>query len=548
MIINSLFRQLFALAVACILSVQVFAQSNGFEVIKNMELMDQIYQQLEMYYVDEPQVGKLGKTAIDAMLKELDPYTVYYHESNIEDYRLMTTGQYGGIGALIRKIGDYTFIAEPYEGNPAQKSGLQAGDKIISVDGKDMFKKESDDVSSALKGPKGTTIVIEVERENEGKKKISVTRDEIKLPDVPYSGMVNGTVGYIKLNSFTQTAASDVRAAFLDLKSQGMKEVILDLRGNGGGLLIEAVKIVNMFVKKGETIVTTKGRVAEENRVYTTLESPLDTEIPLTILIDEGSASASEIVAGSIQDLDRGVVIGETSYGKGLVQRTYDLKYGSKVKLTIAKYYTPSGRCVQRLEYYEKEDGERPKEIADSLLKVFKTKNGRDVIDGRGIEPDVKVELENLSRLTATIYANNLIFNYATRYHTAHASIAEAGKFVLTDAEYDEFKKYVLSEEFTYSTASEEMLKKMKETAEKEGFYEDSKAEYEALMARVVPSKERDLEKFRSEIKYLLENEIISRYYYQKGRAMDAFRNDLYVEKALEILKTRSTYNTILGI
>ncbi len=548
MIINSLFRQLSALAVACILSAQVFAQSNGFEVIKNMELMDQIYQHLEMYYVDEPQAGKLGKTAIDAMLKGLDPYTVYYHESNIEDYRLMTTGQYGGIGALIRKIGDYTFIAEPYEGNPAQKSGLQAGDKIISVDGKDMFKKESDDVSSALKGPKGTTIVIEVERENEGKKKISVTRDEIKLPDVPYSGMVNSTVGYIKLNSFTQTAASDVRAAFLELKSQGMKEVILDLRGNGGGLLIEAVKIVNMFVKKGETIVTTKGRVAEENRVYTTLESPLDTEIPLTVLIDEGSASASEIVAGSLQDLDRGVVIGETSYGKGLVQRTYDLKYGSKVKLTIAKYYTPSGRCVQRLEYYEKEDGERPKEIADSLLKVFKTKNGRDVIDGRGIEPDVKVELENLSRLTATIYANNLIFNYATRYHNSHVSIAEAGKFALTDAEYDEFKKYVLSEEFTYSTASEEMLKKMKETAEKEGFYEDSKAEYDALMARVVPSKDRDLEKFRSEIKYLLENEIISRYYYQKGRAIDAFRNDLYVEKALEILKTRSTYNTILGI
>jgi carboxyl-terminal processing protease len=548
MITKSFFRQLVALTSAFLLSTSAFSQSNGFEVIKNMELMDQIYQHLEMYYVDEPQAGKLGKTAIDAMLKDLDPYTVYYHESNIEDYRLMTTGQYGGIGALIRKIGDYTFIAEPYEGNPAQKAGLQAGDKIISVDGKDMYKKESDDVSSALKGPKGTTIVIEVERGNEGKKKISVTRDEIKLPDVPYSGMVNSTVGYIKLNSFTQTAAADVRAAFLDLKSQGMKEVILDLRGNGGGLLVEAVKIVNMFVKKGETIVTTKGRVAEENRVYTTLESPLDLEIPLTVLIDEGSASASEIVAGSIQDLDRGVVIGETSYGKGLVQRTYDLKYGSKVKLTIAKYYTPSGRCVQRLEYYEKEDGERPKEIADSLLKVFKTKNGRDVIDGRGIEPDVKVELENLSRLTATIYANNLIFNYATRYHSEHANIAEAGKFALTDAEYDAFKAYVLGEEFTYSTASEEMLKKMKETAEKEGFYEDSKAEYEALMARVVPSKERDLEKFRSEIKYLLENEIISRYYYQKGRAIDAFRNDLYVEKALEIFKNKSTYNTILGI
>lgn len=548
MITKTLLRLIFALALVFISSTHVYSQSNGFEIIKNMELMDQIYQHLEMYYVDEPQAGKLGKAAIDAMLKDLDPYTVYYHESNIEDYRLMTTGQYGGIGALIRKIGDYTFIAEPYEGNPAQKAGLQAGDKIISVDGKDMYKKQSDDVSSALKGPKGTTIVIEVERENEGKKKISVTRDEIKLPDVPYFGMVNSTVGYIKLNSFTQTAASDVRSAFLELKSQGMKEVILDLRGNGGGLLIEAVKIVNMFVKKGETIVTTKGRVAEENRVYTTLESPMDLLIPLTVLIDEGSASASEIVAGSIQDLDRGVIIGETSYGKGLVQRTYDLKYGSKVKLTIAKYYTPSGRCVQRLEYYEKEEGERPKEIPDSLLKVFKTANGRDVIDGRGIEPDVKVELENLSRLTATIYANNLIFNFATRYHNSHPTIAEAGKFALTDAEYDEFKKYVLAEEFTYSTASEEMLKKMKETAEKEGFYEDSKAEYDALMARVVPSKERDLEKFRSEIKYLLENEIISRYYYQKGRAIDAFRNDLYVEKALEVLKNRSTYNTILGI
>jgi carboxyl-terminal processing protease len=548
MITNTFFRPLVALVLTFIVSTHVYSQSNGFEIIKNMELMDQIYQHLEMYYVDEPQAGKIGKTAIDAMLKELDPYTVYYHESNIEDYRLMTTGQYGGIGALIRKMGDYTFIAEPYEGNPAQKAGLQAGDKIISVDGKDMYKKDSDDVSSALKGPKGTTIVIEVERENEGKKKISVTRDEIKLPDVPYFGMVNSTVGYIKLNSFTQTAASDVRAAFLDLKSQGMKEVILDLRGNGGGLLIEAVKIVNMFVKKGETIVTTKGRVAEENRVYATLEAPLDLTIPLTVLIDDGSASASEIVAGSIQDLDRGVIIGETSYGKGLVQRTYDLKYGSKVKLTIAKYYTPSGRCVQRLEYYEKEEGERPKEIPDSLLKVFKTANGRDVIDGRGIEPDLKVELENLSRLTATIYANNLIFNFATRYHNAHPTIAEAGKFALTDAEYDDFKKYVLAEEFTYSTASEEMLKKMKETAEKEGFYEDSKAEYDALMARVVPSKERDLEKFRNEIKYLLENEIISRYYYQKGRAIDAFRNDLYVEKALEILKNRSTYNTILGI
>ena len=540
------YAKLITLGIAFLLNTSLKAQSNGFEVLKNLELMDQIYQHLEMYYVDEPQTGKLGKTGIDAMLKELDPYTVYYHESNIEDYRLMTTGQYGGIGALIRKMDEYTFIAEPYEGNPAEKAGLKAGDKILSIDGKTMVGLPSDEVSNALKGPKGTTIQIEVEREKEGKKKIAVTRDEIKLPDVPYSGMLNETVGYIKLNSFTNTAAADVKTAFLALKETGMKGLVLDLRGNGGGLLIEAVKIVNFFVKKDQLIVTTKGRVAEENRLYKTMENPLDLEIPLTILMDEGSASASEIVAGSIQDLDRGVIIGTTSYGKGLVQRTYDLKYGSKVKLTIAKYYTPSGRCVQRLEYYDKEEGSKATAIPDSLLKVFKTKNGRDVIDGRGIEPDIDITKEEYSRLTSTIFANNLVFNYATKYYASHPTIAEAGKFSLTEEEYSAFKAYVLKEDFTYSTASEEILKKMKEIAEKEGFYEDTKEEYSALMSKVVPSKERDLEKFKDEIKILLENEIISRYYFQKGRAIDSFRNDDSIEKSLETLANKSAYNTIL--
>jgi carboxyl-terminal processing protease len=522
------------------------SQSNGFELIKNMEIMDLIYEHLDKYYVDEAQVGHLSKVAIDAMLKELDPYTVYYHESNMEDYRMMTTGQYGGIGALIRRMGDYTYIAEPYEGNPGHKAGLQAGDKILSIDGKPMSAKDTEDVSTSLKGPKGTTIKVEVEREGEGIKTISVTRDEIKLPDVPYSGMINSTVGYVKLNSFTQTAASDVRKAMEELKSKGMTEMVLDLRGNGGGLLIEAVKIVNLFVKKGQVVVTTKGRVAEENRVYNTQEDPMDLNIPLTVLIDEGSASASEIVSGSLQDLDRAVVIGSTSYGKGLVQRTYDLKYGSKMKLTIAKYYTPSGRCVQRLEYYEHAEGEKPKEISDSLLKVFKTVNGRDVIDGRGIEPDVKVVEKEFSRLTGTIFSSNLIFNYATKFHIKNPTIAPAGKFELTDAQYEDFKKYVLGETFTYSTASEEVLKKMKKTAEDEGYYEESKTEYEALLSKVVPSKERDLEKFKGEIKTLLENEIVSRYYFQKGRAEDAFRSDLTIAKSLEILKNKNEYNTIL--
>ena len=542
--LNNKFLIIFAFIT--VFSFKSISQSNGFELIKNMEITDLIYENLEKYYVDEAHVGHLSKIAIDAMLKELDPYTVYYHESNMEDYRMMTTGQYGGIGAIIRKIGENTFIAEPYQGNPAEKAGLKAGDKIISIDGKSMVGKPSDDVSSSLKGPKGSTIKIEVEREGEGIKFISVTRDEIKLPDVPYSGMLNTTVGYIKLNSFTQTAASDVKSAFLELKTKGMSELVLDLRGNGGGLLVEAVKIVNLFVKKGQTVVTTKGRVAEENRVYTTLEDPTDLTIPITVLIDEGSASASEIVSGSLQDLDRAGIIGTTSYGKGLVQRTYDLKYGSKMKLTIAKYYTPSGRCVQRLDYYDHEEGEKPKEISDSLITKFKTANGREVIDGRGIEPDLKIKDKDYSRLTATIYTNNLVFNYATKFRIANPTIDAAGKFKLSDTQYEDFKKYVLAEKFTYSTASEEVLEKMKKVAEEEGYYEDSKAEYEALLSRVIPSKERDLEKFKEEIKTMLENEIISRYYFQKGRAEDSFRTDLYISKSIEILKNGSEYNTIL--
>ncbi|MCC6702847.1 MAG: S41 family peptidase [Fluviicola sp.] len=540
-------KKLFVLLVVLISVVSpARSQSNGFEVLKSMELMDLIFQQLEMNYVDEIKPGEMNKTAIDAMLKQLDPYTVYYHESNMEDYRLMTTGQYGGIGSLIRKIGDYTYIAEPYEGNPAQKAGAKAGDKILEIDGKDMKGKPSDEVSSSLKGPKGSTIQLKVERD--GKiETISITRDEIKLPDVPYSGMLESNIGYIKLNSFTQTAGSDVRSAYDQLKSKGMSALVLDLRGNGGGLLIEAVKIVNMFVKKGQAVVTTKGRIEEENRVYATTGEPVDLNIPLVVLIDGGSASASEIVSGSLQDLDRAVIVGTNSYGKGLVQRTFDLKYGSKIKLTISKYYTPSGRCVQRLEYYDKEAGEKPKVIADSLVKKFKTANGRDVIDGRGIEPDINVEKEDYSRLLAQLMISNVIFNYATEYHKTHPSIGEARTFKLTDEEYDAFKAYALKQDFKYNTASEEQLEKMKKTAEEEGYYEDIKAEYEQLLAKVTPSKERDLEKFKAEINDLLSNEIVSRYYYQKGRAEQAFQVDLDVQKAIEVLKNSKQYNTILG-
>ncbi|NVK65410.1 MAG: S41 family peptidase [Flavobacteriales bacterium] len=522
------------------------AQSNGFEIIKGMELMDQIYEHLEKYYVDDIKAGNLSKVAIDAMLKDLDPYTVYYHESNIEDYRLLTTGQYGGIGSLIRKNGDYVYITEPYEGKPAETSGLKAGDKILEIDGKSMKEKSSSEVSTALKGPKGTSVDVHVERQG-SEKTITVNRDEIKLPDVPYSGMLKNKVGYIKLNSFTQTASADVKKAFVSLKEEGMESLVLDLRGNGGGLVIEAVRIVNMFVDRGQVVVSTIGRVEDENRVYKTTEEPMDLDIPLVVLMDGGSASASEIVAGSLQDLDRAVIIGSTSFGKGLVQRTYDLDYGSKVKLTIAKYYTPSGRCVQRLEYYDREEGKRPEAVPDSLITIFKTKNGREVIDGRGIEPDIDVEKEEFSRLTATVFSNNFIFDFATDYYYKHPSIAAAGDFKLSDAEYKEFEDYVLKQDFTYSTASEEILKKMKEAAEKEGFYEGASAEYEALLEKVVPSKERDLDKFKSEIVELLENEIVSRYYFQNGRTEHAFNYDDDMEEVFRLFQNLEEYNTILG-
>lgn len=523
------------------------AQSNSFETLKSLEIMDQIYEHLELYFVDETKNGQLAKTGIDAMLKELDPYTVYYHESNIEDYRLMTTGQYGGIGALIRQMGDFSYISEPYEGKPAQKAGLKAGDKIISIDGKSMEKKSTEDVSDALKGPKGTTFELVVERAGAGKQSFRITRDEIKLPDVPYFGMLRDNVGYIKLNSFTQTAASDVKAAIEKLQAQGMQELVLDLRGNGGGLLIEAVKIVNFFVPKNQLVVTTKGRVQEENRTYKTLEEPFAPNMPLVVLIDGASASASEILAGSLQDLDRAVVMGETSFGKGLVQRTYDLKYGSKIKITIAKYYTPSGRCVQRLEYYDKENGQKPKEVADSLLKTFYTKNGRPVIDGRGIEPDLKVELPDLSRLSAMLLVKNHIFNYATQYTQQHSQIEAPVQFQLSAQDYADFKQYVLAQEnFDYTTASEEALKKMKTTAEKEGYYQDIATEYEQMLLKVTPSKERDLDKFEKEIRELLEDEIISRYYYQEGRAKHTLQTDPVVLKGIEILQAPAQYNTIL--
>ncbi len=542
-------RNIYAIAFFILFGINnnSFSQSNGFEVIKNLELIDLIYMNLDKYYVDNPKVGEISKAAIDAMLEELDPYTVYYHESNIEDYRLMTTGQYGGIGALIRKSGEYVFIAEPYENMPAQRAGLKAGDKIISIDGRSMKGVASDVVSDALKGAKGSSFTLEYERPNKGISKIKVERDEIKVPDVPYFGMVDekGKVGYIKLSTFTQTASKNVKSAYDELSSQGMEKIILDLRGNGGGLLIESIDIVNFFVPQNEEIVKTKGRIADENRTYKTRNNPIDLEIPIVVLVDGFSASASEIVSGSLQDLDRGVVIGSTTFGKGLVQRTIDLKYGAKMKLTISKYYTPSGRCVQKLDYYHKNDG-KVDEVPDSLIKIFHTKNGREVIDGRGIEPDINIEEENLARITAVLMGENIVFDFATEFAQKNPEIAPAKDFKITDKLYKEFKDYVMKKDFEYKTATQEYLERVLEAAKQEGYDKRIDGEFKALQKVVSASKEDDLNLFESQIKGLLSNEIVSRYYYQEGRVLNAFQDDKPLKKAIEVLNNKSQYESIL--
>lgn len=524
-----------------------WAQSEAFEELKSLEILDQIYENLDLYFVDEIQHGKLSKIAIDAMLNELDPYTVYYHEANIEDYKLMTTGQYGGVGALIGTINGFAYITDPYEGNPAQKAGLKAGDKILTIDKRDMQGKSMEAVSDAMKGPKGTAVNIEIERQGT-RLSFNVTRDEIKIPDVPYAGMLKDKIGYIALSSFTQTASEEIKKNLLELQGKGMEGLILDLRGNGGGLLIEAVKIVNFFVPKGQVVVSTKGRAKQENMVYTTLSDPLAEKLPLVVLVDEGSASASEIVAGSLQDLDRAVVIGATSYGKGLVQRTFDLKYGSKIKLTIAKYYTPSGRCVQRLEYYDNVKENHSKEIPDSLLQKFKTKNGREVIDGRGIEPDVKIEDSLFSDITRALLTQNKIFLYANDYAAKNETLSSPESYVFTEKDMKDFIGFLEKSNFLYESTSEKYLSKLKAELEQKNQFANVEPAFLELQKKLKIPFQDFILAHTEEIGNLMENEIIGRYYYQKGKNIHAFRKDPVTKSAIDLLQNLEQYKKTLNI
>ncbi|HBH07063.1 MAG TPA: peptidase S41 [Flavobacteriales bacterium] len=543
-------HSLVAIVIAIGVSILFTAfQSNLFEVTKNLDVLVSVYKQINTYYVDDTQPGEIMKTGIDAMLESLDPYTVYYPESDIEDYKFMTTGQYGGIGSLIHREGEYVVISEPYEGFPAYKAGLIAGDKIIKIDGKDARNKTTEEISKALKGEPQTELILTIERINDEESlDVKVIREEIKIEDVPYSGVLDNNIGYIKLTSFTETASKNVKEAFNNLKEEhDISGVVLDLRGNGGGLLQEAVNIVNIFVPKGQMVVETKGRIEDWNRRHVTSNEPLDTEIPLVVLIDANSASASEIVAGTIQDLDRGVIIGENSFGKGLVQQTRELAYNSMLKMTVAKYYIPSGRCIQRLDYSNKSDDGRAQEVPDSLRQEFQTNNGRKVLDGAGIEPDLTVDVPDASPILRSLLRKRLIFSFVNEFASENDSIAAPEEFEVTDEIYEQFKAFLEDKEYDYQTRTEILLDRLEEAAENEKYYKDVQKEFAKLEEAVSHNKTKDLDTFRDQIERVLSNEIVSRYYYQKGRIRQSLSADEDITEALSVLDEKERYQDILA-
>ncbi len=518
-----------------------------FEVSKNLEIFGTLFQQLNKLYVDEPKPGELMKIGIDAMLASLDPYTQYISEEEIEDYRYQTQGHYGGIGSLVRLIGTNMVIAEPYEGFAAQKVGLKAGDVILDVNGTNCEGKGYDVVGKLLKGLPGSVAEIKVQRPGVAEPMtFKVVREEIEQKNVPYYSMLDGNVGYIKLEGFTDDASEEVTAALVDLKGQGATSICLDLRDNPGGLLREAVNIVNLFVDKNQLVVTMRGRVAEWDKFYRTDQSPVDTQIPLVVMTSPWSASASEIVSGALQDLDRAVVVGQRSYGKGLVQQTMGLIYGSLFKVTVAKYYTPSGRCVQSLDYSERNADGTVNRFSDSLIKQFRTKNGRIVWDGLGVIPDVEVAERSYSVLAETLMVKSHIFNFATTYALAHPSIAKSSEFRLSDKEYEDFVTWTKTQDCAYQTKEESDLKEMKKHSAKSGSWAILSAEHEALKKKIEQSKLDDFTEFKFEIKVILEAEIASRYYYQKGRVGASLKDDPDLQEALGILKDPKKWKSIL--
>lgn len=518
-----------------------------FEITRNLDIFATLFKEVNMYYVDEVNPNKVMKTGIDAMLNSLDPYTDYIPEDEIEDYRTMTTGQYGGVGALIGSRGGRTLVLMPHENSPATKAGLRISDEIIKVDGIDIKNKSYYDVNKLLRGQANTVVKLTLLRYGQKNPiEVPITRENIKIDNVPFYGMVNEEVGYIHLSDFTTGAAREVKNALVELKNKGAKKLILDLRDNPGGLLNEAVNISNIFVPKDAEIVSTKGKVTDWNKTYTALNPPIDTEMPMVVLTSSRSASAAEIVSGVIQDYDRGVLVGRKTYGKGLVQATRPLSYNSQLKVTTAKYYIPSGRCIQAIDYSHRNDDGSVGKIPDSLRVAFKTKNGRVVYDGGGINPDIPVEKPNLASITTSLENKNLIFDYANKYFAEHPSIAPATSFKLSDNEYLDFIKWLSDKEYDYTTQVEKSLQELIDQAKKEKYYEDIQEQIKSLKTKVNHNKDSDLEKFKTEIKEILEQEIASRYYLQRGMVESSFDDDADIKAAIAVFSDTDRYQRLL--
>ncbi len=520
-----------------------------FQVSKNLAIFSAVYKQLSINYVDEVNPSEVMRTGIDAMLEELDPYTEYIPESDIEDYKLKyVSTQYGGIGATISNRDGKVIVAEPYEGFPAQKADLRAGDELLEINGIKLKDRNNEQVSSMLKGSKGTAVKLLVQRPGLAKsKEINIIREEIRQANVPYFGMLDNNIGYIKLDKFLENSAKEVKDALFELKKNNLNGLVLDLRFNGGGILQEAVKIVNLFVDKDVTVVIQKGRNNEKTVTYKTFNNPEEPNLPLVVLVNNRSASASEIVAGSLQDLDRAVVIGQRSFGKGLVQQTFNLPYNSLVKVTVAKYYTPSGRCIQALDYTHRDSEGMVLKVADSLITEYKTKTGRLVYDGSGIYPDIFIKPLKYSLITQTLASKYHIFDFATQYRVEHVSIPDPRDFKLSDADYNKFIVFLSKRDYNYNTRTERLLNDLREEANKENKYSDIGPELDALKAKVTHSKKNDLILFKDEISKVLEAEIISRYYFEKGRIKQNFKYDNELSESLKIISNKSVLASILN-
>lgn len=540
-------RSVAGLGLAGMLVAATGPSERYFDIAKNLDIFASLYKELNTYYVDEVNPSKAIKTGIDAMLNSLDPYTNYIPEDEIEDYRFMTTGQYAGIGAVVGKRNGRTLVMMPYEGFPADKTGLRIGDEIIEIDGIDVAKKNHSDVSKLLKGQAGTTVKLKVKRFGKAEPFVmEITRARIKVENVPSYAMVTNDVGYVKLADFMSEAGKDVRKAVTDLKDKGAKKLILDLRDNPGGLLQEAVNVSNLFINKDKEVVTTKGKVTEWNKTYRALNPPMDTEMPIVILTNSRSASASEIVGGTLQDYDRAVLVGQQTFGKGLVQATRPLAYNSQLKITTAKYYIPSGRCIQAIDYSHRNADGSVGKVPDSLKRSYTTANGRVVYDGGGVAPDVVTERQQLAPITASLESKGLFFDYATEYYWSHPSIASPKDFKLTDQELEVFYKWLAGKEYDYTTKVEATLKDLETHAKKEQSYEPVKDQLDALRKRLSHSKEKDLQTFKEEIREVLEENIVSRYYYQRGMLEAGFDDDVDILKAVQLLNNPVEYAAIL--